>query len=183
MQLCFLFLCQLSTVSLFAFAVAWLGKVFGMARLVNGSMMLGTMMHGTMMLSMRRSRPSTLSSIFRQLCPRCRMGRIFRPNVHWGVDWGAYWGFPKTNDCCRVCDLLFNREPGYFLGAMYISYALGLALVAALGAIVWLLTGWGFTKVVLWALVIFLPFAPMLTFLSRVLWIYLDQTIDPEMEK
>jgi len=25
-----------------------------------------------------------------------------------------------------------------------------------------------------------LPFAPMLTFLSRVLWIYLDQTIDPE---
>jgi hypothetical protein len=24
------------------------------------------------------------------------------------------------------------------------------------------------------------PFAPMLTFLSRVLWIYLDQSIDPE---
>ena len=156
--------------SLFAFAVAWLGKVFGMARLVNG----------TMMLSMRRSRPSTLSSILGQLCPRCRTGKIFRPNVHWGADWGAYWGFPKMNDCCPVCNLLFNREPGYFLGAMYISYALGLALVAALGAILWLQTGWGFTKVVLSALVIFLPFAPMLTFLSRVLWIYFDQTIDPE---
>ncbi|HKW32968.1 MAG TPA: hypothetical protein VJN92_08180 [Candidatus Acidoferrum sp.] len=84
------------------------------------------------------------------------------------------------NDCCSACDLLFNREPGYFLGAMYISYALGLALVAALAAILWLLTGWGFTKVVLCAVVVFLPLAPMLTFLSRVLWIYLDQTIDPE---
>ena len=84
------------------------------------------------------------------------------------------------NDCCQVCDLLFNREPGYFLGAMYISYALGSGLIAVLAVILWLLTGWGFTKVVLWGLVIFLPFAPMLTFLSRVLWIYLDQTIDPE---
>lgn len=84
------------------------------------------------------------------------------------------------NDCCPACDLLFNREAGYFLGAMYISYGLGLAFVSAFGAILWLLTGWGFTKVVTWALVVFLPFAPMLTFLSRVLWIYLDQAIDPE---
>jgi len=65
---------------------------------------------------------------------------------------------------------------------MYISYGLGLAFVSAFGAILWLLTGWGFTKVVTCALVIFLPFAPMLTFLSRVLWIYLDQAIDPETQ-
>lgn len=135
---------------------------------------------GTIMVSMRRSRPSAFRSILSQHCPRCRTGGIFRPNVHWGVDWGAYWGLPKMNDCCPACNLLFHREPGYFLGAMYISYGLGLALVSALGAILWLLTGWGFTKVVTWALVIFLPFAPMLTFLSRVLWIYLDQAIDPE---
>lgn len=86
------------------------------------------------------------------------------------------------NDCCPVCGLLFNREPGYFLGAMYVSYGLGLAIVFALGAILWFLTGWRFVKVGIWALVFFLPIAPMLTFLSRVLWIYLDQTIDPETE-
>lgn len=132
------------------------------------------------MVSMANSRPSALGSILRQFCPRCRTGKIFLPNVHRGVDWGVYWGFPKMNDCCPICNLLFNREPGYFLGAMYISYALGLALVAALATILWLLTNWGFTKVVTCGLVFFLPFAPMLTFLSRVLWIYLDQTIDPE---
>ena len=84
------------------------------------------------------------------------------------------------NDCCPACGLLFNREPGYFLGAMYISYGLGLALVSGFGAILWALTSWRFVKVVIWAVVFFLPFAPMLTFLSRVLWIYFDQTIDPE---
>ena len=129
-----------------------------------------------------RSRPSALSSILRQLCPRCRSGRIFRSNVSWGVDWGAYWGFPKMNDRCPDCGLHFNREPGYFLGAMYISYALGLALVFAFGAILWVLTHWRFNKVVIWAVLFFMPFAPMLTLLSRVLWIYLDQTIDPETE-
>jgi hypothetical protein len=35
-------------------------------------------------------------------------------------------------------------------------------------------------KIAIWAFLLLLPFAPMLTFLSRVLWIYLDQKIDPE---
>lgn len=116
-------------------------------------------------------RPSTLS-IFRQLCPRCRSGRIFRSSL--------YWGFPKMNDRCPVCGLHFNREPGYFLGAMYISYALALALIFVFGAILWLTTSWRVDKIAIWAVVFFLPFVPILTFLSRVVWIYLDQTFDPE---
>ena len=31
---------------------------------------------------------------------------------------------------CLVCDLKFDREPGYFLGAMYVSYGLGIVIVA-----------------------------------------------------
>jgi len=117
-------------------------------------------------------RPSTLKSIFRQLCPRCRSDRIFRSTV--------YWGFPKMNDRCPTCGLHFDREPGYFLGAMYISYGLGVALICAFGVVLWRLTTWRLEKIGLWAILLFLPFVPMLTFLSRVLWIYLDQTIDPE---
>jgi len=118
------------------------------------------------------TRPSMLASIFRQLCPRCRSGRIFRSSV--------YWGFPKMNDRCPACGLNFDREPGYFLGAMYISYGLALAVIFGFGAVLWVLTGLRLDKIAIWAVVLFLPFAPMLTFMSRVLWIYLDQTIDPE---
>lgn len=81
---------------------------------------------------------------------------------------------------CPVCDLLFDREPGYFLGAMYISYAVGLGIVAVLSLVVWAVTAWGLTKDVIAALVLFLPLAPAITLFSRVLWIYLDQAVDPE---
>jgi len=84
------------------------------------------------------------------------------------------------NDRCNTCGLLFNREPGYFLGAMYISYGLGLLTVLGFGLVLWMLTRWRLDKLTLWAVVLFLPFTPMLTFLSRVLWIYLDQAFDPE---
>jgi hypothetical protein len=79
-----------------------------------------------------------------------------------------------------MCGLHFNREPGYFLGAMYIGYGLALAFMVVPGATLWALTGWRLDKIVIWAVLLFLPFAPMLTFLSRVLWIYFDQKIDPE---
>ena len=84
------------------------------------------------------------------------------------------------HDRCPQCGLRFNREPGYFLGAMYISYGLALAVIVVLGAVLWGLTSWRLEKVALWAVLLFLPFAPALTLLSRVLWIYLDQTLDPE---
>jgi len=81
---------------------------------------------------------------------------------------------------CPVCDLKFDREPGYFLGAMYVSYGLGVAIVALTAALLWYFTGWWITKDTIWAVVVFLPLAPSITLFARVLWIYLDQTIDPD---
>jgi uncharacterized protein (DUF983 family) len=115
---------------------------------------------------------ATVADILHQRCPRCRTGRIFRYSI--------YRGFPKMNDRCLVCDLKFDREPGYFLGAMYVSYGLGVVIVAALAALLWWVTGWWITKDTIWAVILFLPLAPTITLLARVLWIYLDQTIDPE---
>ncbi len=115
---------------------------------------------------------STLGDILRQRCPRCRMGSIFRYSV--------FRGFPKMHERCPVCDLKFEREPGYFLGAMYVSYALGLVIIAIVAAFLWVVTGWWITKDTVWAVVLFLPLAPTTTLFARVLWIYLDQTIDPD---
>ena len=81
---------------------------------------------------------------------------------------------------CPSCGLKFEREPGYFLGAMYLSYGLALIVITVLAALLWLAARWSLDKTVLWAIVLFLPLAPPLTLFSRVLWIYLDQAIDPE---
>ncbi len=81
---------------------------------------------------------------------------------------------------CAVCDLKFQREEGYFLGAMYISFGLALATIALIAALLWAITGWWITKDLVWAVVLFLPLAPSISLFARVLWIYLDQTFDPE---
>jgi uncharacterized protein (DUF983 family) len=118
------------------------------------------------------AKPSTLRCILQQRCPRCRTGGIFRYSI--------FRGFPKMRERCAICDLKFEREPGYFLGAMYLSYGLGVLIMAPIALLLWSLTGWRITKVILWAVVLFLPFAPTITLFARVLWIYFDQTVDPE---
>ena len=115
---------------------------------------------------------STVVAIFRQRCPRCRSGRIFRKSI--------FAGFPRMQEQCPGCGLKFEREQGYFLGAMYISYGLALVTIVALGLLLWAVTAWSLQKITLWAILLFLPLAPALTLFSRVLWIYLDRTIDPE---
>lgn len=80
---------------------------------------------------------------------------------------------------CQVCDLKFEREEGYFLGAMYISYGLALVTIAAFTLLLRAFTSWTWTRDIILALILFLPLAPLLTLFARVLWIYLDQSIDP----
>lgn len=116
---------------------------------------------------------STLGSILLQRCPRCRAGRIFQ--------YSLFRGFPKMNDRCPVCGLQFEREEGYFLGAMYISYGLALVVIAGIALLLWASFGWWINRATIWAIVIFIPIAPTLTLFSRVLWIYLDQAIDPDL--
>jgi hypothetical protein len=64
---------------------------------------------------------------------------------------------------------------------MYISYGLALMTIVAFGLLLLFLTSWSLLKITFWATVLFLPFAPTVTLFSRVLWIYLDQAIDPEL--
>ena len=84
------------------------------------------------------------------------------------------------NERCPECGLKFEREEGYFLGAMYIGYGLALATICVLTALLWLLAHWPLQKAVIVAVLLLLPLAPLLTLMARVLWIYLDQSIDPD---
>ena len=114
---------------------------------------------------------SAVQGIIHQLCPRCRSGKIFRRSV---------WLFPPMYERCTFCNLKFEREEGYFLGAMDISYGLGLGAIAILASLVWELSKWSIMKSVVAGTVLFLPLAPVLTWMARVLWIYLDQSVDPD---
>jgi uncharacterized protein (DUF983 family) len=48
-------------------------------------------------------------------CPRCGVGRLFRKAF-------------RMYQQCRNCGLKFEREQGYFIGAMYINYGATVAI-------------------------------------------------------
>jgi uncharacterized protein (DUF983 family) len=115
-----------------------------------------------------RSR-SALAGIFAKRCPRCRQGPIF----------DSLW---VMNENCPQCALDFDRgEPGYFTGAMYVSYALAIPLIALLTLIEHLIVpGWSLFRLVVLATIICLPLIPVIWQYSRVIWIYFDRYFDPE---
>jgi hypothetical protein len=84
------------------------------------------------------------------------------------------------NDPCPVCGLVFEREPGYFFGAMYFSYAIAVVILVPLFFLLqWLLPeplGW---LVVPITLLPYLFLVPLVFRYSRVLWLYFDRSIAP----
>jgi uncharacterized protein (DUF983 family) len=106
-----------------------------------------------------------------QNCPRCHAGKIYPTSI--------FRGFPKMNEECPVCHLWFEREEGYFLGAMIVDYAIAMVVTTIFGAILWSFTHWSFEKLCVVAILLFLPLVPAVTRLGRVVWIYMDQLIDP----
>ena len=85
------------------------------------------------------------------------------------------------NEFCPACGYKFERGPGYFTGAMYFSYALGIPLMVA-GTVAgkyWVVPSWPLHRILLAVWVITLPLAPAVFRYSRVLFIHFDRYFDP----
>lgn len=82
-------------------------------------------------------------------------------------------------DECPVCGLRFEREQGYFLGAMYVSYGLSIPPVLLLILLIRLVSGWPYDVSIAAAFVAYLPLVPVVARFARVLWMYIDQHFDP----
>ena len=114
---------------------------------------------------------TAVQAALRQRCPRCRKGPLFRAPL--------WRGFLSMYERCPECGLRYEREPGYFLGAMYFSYLLSIPPVLALVLMIWRLTGWSFDVVMGGAFLVWLPLVPAVTRWARVAWIYVDRHFDP----
>ncbi len=56
--------------------------------------------------------------IIKNECPHCYQGKVFKDKNLFTLR------FPQMNDKCSHCGFIYEKEPGHFWGAMYISYAL-----------------------------------------------------------
>lgn len=77
---------------------------------------------------------SELPAALHAKCPRCRRGKMFQ---------GQMYGFrlQKMNENCPHCNLRFEREPGYFYVAMFVSYAMNVAEMISLAIGTYIFTG------------------------------------------
>ena len=82
---------------------------------------------------------------------------------------------------CPVCGLKYEREQGYFLGAMYVSYMLSAPVITLIFAALWRLSGlrWDDLRLLAWSGALYLPFVFPITRIARAMWIYLDRHFDP----
>jgi uncharacterized protein (DUF983 family) len=112
-----------------------------------------------------------LVAIWNKRCPRCFQGALYERGM-------------KMHAHCPVCNLLLEREPGYFVGAMYISYALAsffLGIGTLIGYLLFPETE--LSWIILVVGLIFLPFVPAVTRYSRIIWIHFDRWAWPDQSR
>jgi len=70
---------------------------------------------------------SKLYSIWHNKCPRCQEGDFFvKPSGF------RFKDNLKTHENCSHCGLKYMIEPSFFYGAMYVSYAITVAMAVAI---------------------------------------------------
>jgi hypothetical protein len=107
-----------------------------------------------------------LAAVIALRCPRCLSGRVWR-------------GFVSMNAVCPVCGLVFDRESGYFAGAMVVSYALAVPILAAIVIALIILGGLDAVVALIIGNTAYLVLVPFIFRYSRVVWLHLDWLIDP----
>jgi uncharacterized protein (DUF983 family) len=100
-------------------------------------------------------------------CPRCGRAPLFR-------------GRFTMNEVCAVCYLRFERAQGYWIGAIYVNYAVTVTIAVAGYFLLWSLAGWETTaELALW--VPFVIVFPLWFFrYARSLWLGLEFALNPE---
>jgi hypothetical protein len=62
---------------------------------------------------------SRISALLKQQCPQCNNSSIYKK--------GNFFSFERMHEHCTSCNCKFEIEPGFFFGAMFVSYALSVA--------------------------------------------------------
>jgi uncharacterized protein (DUF983 family) len=114
------------------------------------------------------SRPGLFSTVVRQRCPQCRRGIVYRNGN-------------LMNNLCPVCGLEFNREEGYYTGALFFGYVLASPTIL----LFFFLFCFAFPDMdLVWAAVLaivaFLPTVSLILRLSHVIWIGVDRAMRPD---
>lgn len=122
----------------------------------------------------KRDRWSRLAQLLRRAvrlrCPYCGQARIYR----------GWWSMHRQ---CPACGQSLEREPGFYLGSIYLNYGLTTLILAVVYPIL-LFHGVASNQVLLAGSLVFcLVFPLWFHRYARSLWLALDEWFDPHEAK
>ncbi|KAB1157453.1 DUF983 domain-containing protein [Tenacibaculum aiptasiae] len=111
---------------------------------------------------------SKLYSIFKSKCPRCHEGEFFKYRISFNPK-----KITTLHENCPKCNLKYMMEPSFFFGAMYVNYAIAVALFVGIFIIAKVFLGLSILKSFISIVVVSLLLTPINLRLSRIIWINL----------
>lgn len=115
-----------------------------------------------------------LYSILTGSCPKCHGESMYIEKNPYHLS-----GIFKMYERCSRCGTKYKIEPSFFYGAMYVSYAVGIAFAVAAFVIAYLIVGTGLLNTFIAIVATLLVFLPVIIRQSRNIWINFFIHYDP----
>ncbi|TXG36543.1 DUF983 domain-containing protein [Seonamhaeicola maritimus] len=117
-------------------------------------------------------------SIITGSCPKCHQESMYcNKNAYIIAD------TLKINECCSNCNTKYRIEPSFFYGAMYVSYAVGIAFAVAAFVISNLFLNASLKVTFISIVGTLVVFMPIIMRLSRNIWINFFMHYDKDLVK
>lgn len=108
-----------------------------------------------------------MKGIVKGVCPNCEESKVFSKKGNLFL-----MRLPKMSLKCDRCNYLFQREPGYYTGAMYVSYALTSAEALLVFLVGYFVFDFSFENILFQVLLTMVVFSFLNFKLSRLIWLY-----------
>lgn len=113
-------------------------------------------------------------SILKGKCPSCKKSKIFNSKES-----RLLFKIPTMNERCNKCNYKFEREPGFFFGAMFVSYALAAAEFITFSIISYFILGMSLMATFFGVVLLAIIMSSINFRLSRIIWIYIFTKAKP----
>ncbi|UII33144.1 DUF983 domain-containing protein [Fulvivirga ulvae] len=107
-------------------------------------------------------------NIIKGKCPECGNGQVFETKGN-----PALLKMPKMHEHCSHCRFRFEKEPGYFIGAMYVSYALTLVEMIAIFILFYFIPGVNLNHFIYIMIPVLLLLSMFNFRMARMIWMYI----------
>ena len=120
--------------------------------------------------------PGFLYSVVNSKCPRCNLDNLYVDNNPYHLS-----KLGQMKKCCDKCGQAYEPETGFYYGAMYVSYGLGIALMFVPAYILYLLFDISFGWLLAFVLAVYVLTFPLVFRWSRNIWLNIFVKYDAEL--